>query len=302
MDARTRMDGTAWALLLTLAMLWGGSFFFAKVAVAEVPPLTVVLVRVALAALVLVPVLHLAGGRLPGRADVWRAAFVMAAINNVIPFALFFWASVHVTSGLAAILNATTPLSGVVIAHFLTDDEKATPARLAGVALGLAGVAVLVGPSALGIVDVALLPQLACLAAAISYAFAGVYGRRFRAMGVMPLRTATLQVTASTVLMIPIAATVDRPWTLAVPSAKVLWALVGLAVLCTAVGYLLYFEILKRAGATNLLLVTFLVPVSALLLGGLFLGEAVSGGQAWGMALIGLGLACVDGRLLTRRQ
>lgn len=296
------MDGTAWALLLTLATLWGGSFFFAKVAVAEVPPLTVVLVRVALAALVLVPVLHLAGGRLPGRGDVWRAAFVMAAINNVIPFALFFWGTVHVTSGLAAILNATTPLSGVVIAHVLTADEKATPAKLAGVALGLAGVAVLVGPSALGLADVPLLPQLACLAAAVSYAFAGVYGRRFRTMGVTPLQTATLQVAASTVLMIPFAGAVDRPWTLDVPSPPVLGALVGLAVLCTALGYLLYFEILKRAGATNLLLVTFLVPVSALLLGGLFLGEAVSGRQVWGMVLIGLGLAFVDGRVLSRRQ
>jgi drug/metabolite transporter (DMT)-like permease len=295
------MDGTAWALLVTLATLWGGSFFFAKVAVAEVPPLTVVLARVALAALVLVPTLYLVGRRLPGRADVWRAAFVMAAINNVIPFALFFWATVHVTSGLAAILNATTPLSGVIIAHLLTDDEKATPAKLAGVALGLAGVAVLVGPSALGIADVPLLPQLACLAAAISYAFAGVYGRRFRAMGVTPLQTATLQVTASTVLMIPIAAAFDRPWTLAVPSAEVLGALVALAVLCTALGYLLYFEILKRAGATNLLLVTFLVPVSALVLGGVFLDETVNGRQVAGMVLIGLGLMAVDGRLVRRR-
>ncbi len=302
MDARTRMDGTAWALLLTLATLWGGSFFFAKVAVAEVPPLTVVLARVMLAALVLLALLRLAAGGLPRGAEVWRAAFVMATINNVLPFALFFWGTVHVTSGLAAILNATTPLSGVVIAHLFTDDEKATPAKLAGVLFGLVGVAVLVGPSALGLATVPLLPQLACLAAAVSYAFAGVYGRRFRAMGVTPLQTAALQVTASTVLMIPIAAVVDRPWTLAVPSMPVVGALVGLAVLCTALGYLLYFEILKRAGATNLLLVTFLVPVSALILGGLFLDEGLGGGQMWGMALIGLGLAFVDGRLFVRRQ
>jgi drug/metabolite transporter (DMT)-like permease len=296
------MDGAAWGLLLTLATLWGGSFFFVKVAVVEVPPLTVVLVRVLLAAAVLLPILHLAGGRLPRGAAVWRAAFTMAAINNVVPFALFFWATVHVTSGLAAILNATTPLSGVIVAHLLTDDEKATPAKLAGVGLGLGGVAVLVGPSAIGFATVPLLPQLACLAAAVSYAFAGVYGRRFRTMGVTPLQTATLQVTASTVLMIPIAALVDRPWALAAPSAPVVGALIGLAVLCTALGYLLYFEILRRAGATNLLLVTFLVPVSALILGGLFLGEALGERQAWGMALIGLGLAFVDGRLLPRRQ
>ena len=149
--------------------------------------------------------------------------------------------------------------------------------------------------------DVALLPQLACLAGAMSYAFAGVFGRRFRAMGVSPLETATLQVFASTVLMIPIAAVVDRPWTLPLPSAPVLGALVGLAVPCTALGYLLYFEILKRAGATNLLLVTFLVPVSALVLGGVFLDETVSGRQVAGMVLIGLGLMAVDGRLVRRR-
>ena len=138
--------------------------------------------------------------------------------------------------------------------------------------------------------------QLACLLAAVSYALAGIFGRRFKRLGLSPLVTATGQVTATTVMMAPIAAFFDRPWTLATPSLDACAAVLALALLSTALGYVLYFRILAAAGATNLLLVTFLMPIGAVSLGALVLGEHLAPRQFLGMALIGLGLAAIDGR------
>lgn len=294
------MNHAEWALLLTLALLWGGVFFFGKVVLAELPPLTAVLGRVALGATILYLILRSMGQRLPGDGRSWATFFVMGALNNVIPFCLIMWGQVQISSGLASILNAVTPLSTVVLAHWLTRDEKLTPARLGGVLLGLAGVAVMVGPAALAGLGHDVAAQIACLLATVSYGFAGIYGRRFR--GTPPLVTATGQVTASTVMMLPIALTLDQPWHLAMPSAVTWAALGGAALFSTALGYIVYFRILATAGATNLLLVTFLIPVIALLLGTLVLGERIEPGQLGGMALIGLGLAAIDGRLLRWRR
>ncbi|MEO1313424.1 MAG: DMT family transporter, partial [Pseudomonadota bacterium] len=200
----------------------------------------------------------------------------------------------QIASALAAILNATTPLFTVLVAHVLTADERLTPAKISGVLLGLAGVAVMFAPSG----DMGpLLAQGACLAAALSYAFAGIFGRRFKGLGVGALPTATGQVTASAVIMLPLVLVVDRPWEMPLPGLPALGALVGLAALSTALAYVLYFRILERAGATNLLLVTFLVPVSALILGVGILGEVLEPRHMAGMALIGLGLAAIDGRV-----
>jgi drug/metabolite transporter (DMT)-like permease len=287
-----------WALLITLSLLWGGSFFFAEVALEALPPLTVVLARVALGALALLAVVHAAGLRLPRELALWRAFFVMGALNNLIPFSLIVWGQTAITGGLAAILNATTPLFTVLLAHWLTRDERMTPAKLAGVAAGFLGVAVMIGPEAFGDLGLAVLAQFAVLAAALSYAFAGIYGRRFR--DTPPLVTAAGQVTASTLLLCPLALAVDRPWTLAMPGPAVLGALLGLGLLSTAAAYVIYFRILARSGATNLLLVTFLIPVSAILLGASVLGERLSAPQLAGMGLIILGLAAIDGRILRR--
>lgn len=288
------MGAANWALLLTLSMLWGGSFFFAEVALAEVPPLSLVLARVGLASLVLLTVSRLAGLRLPmDRRSLGRFA-VMGVLNNVLPFSLIVWGQTELAGGLAAILNATTPLFTVLLAHALTVDERLTTGRLAGVGLGLAGVVVMVGPEALAGLGAAVLAQLAVLAAALSYASAGIYGRRFR--GQPPLLTATGQVTASALLLAPLALIVDRPWTLPLPGTATLAALVGIAVFSTALAYVIYFRILARAGATNLLLVTFLIPVSAILLGVTVLGEVLTAAELVGLALIGLGLAAIDGR------
>ncbi|HEX2116539.1 MAG TPA: DMT family transporter [Alphaproteobacteria bacterium] len=288
------------ALLVALSLLWGGSFFFVGVAVAELPTFTIVALRVLLATLALLLFLKATGTVIPASAEAWRAFAVMGVLNNVIPFSLIVWGQAHIASGLASILNATTPLFTVAVAHWLTGDEKLTPSRASGVAIGFAGVVVMIGPAALEGFGTDLLAQLACLAAALSYAFAGVFGRRFRALGLAPLQTALGQVAASSVLLVPLALLADRPWTLPAPGPATWLSVIGLAVLSTALAYGLYFRILARAGATNVLLVTFLVPVSAILLGALVLGERLQARHFAGMALIAAGLAAIDGRLIAR--
>ena len=294
--ANRPMTPLEWAMLLALATVWGGSFFFNGIAVRALPVLTVVVSRVALAAILLLGLLRLRGEPLPSDRRVWTAFFGMGLLNNAIPFSLIAWGQTHIASGVASILNAATPLFTVVLAHVLTSDERMTGGRLAGVAIGFAGVAVMIGTDALGDLGVHLAAQLMCLAAALSYAFAGIYGRRFHAMGVPPLATATGQVVASSLILLPLVLIVDRPWTLPPPSLATLGALVGVAAISTALAYVLYFRILATAGATNLLLVTFLIPVSAILLGTLFLGEVLLPRHLAGMALIGAGLAAIDGR------
>lgn len=294
--ANRLMNSQEWTLLLTLSVLWGGSFFFNGVAVREIPTFTVVVVRVALAAVILLVIVRLMGIKIPRDGRVWAAFFGMGLLNNVVPFSLIVWGQAHIASGVASILNATTPLFTVIVAHMLTADEKMTGGRLAGVVIGLFGVAILIGSDALASLGVDAVAQLACLTAAISYAFAGVFGRRFKAMSVSPMATATGQVTASSVMLVPVMLIVDKPWTLPFPSVATVLALVGVAALSTALAYILYFRILMTAGATNLLLVTFLIPVSAVLLGVLVLGDTLMHKHFAGMALIGLGLAAIDGR------
>lgn len=296
------MTGGEWAILIGLSVLWGGSFFFIGVAVKAVPPFTIVFSRVALAALILLAVVRLFGPGMPWTGRVWRAFFVMGFLNNLVPFSLLVWGQTQIASGLASILNATTPLFAVLVAHLLTDDEKLSAGRLFGIVVGFSGVAVMLGRGAFSGLATGdtLLAELACLGAALSYAFAGVFGRRFKRMGVSPMQTATGQVTASAVMLAPVALLVDRPWTLANPGIAVWLALLALAVAATAFAYILYFRLLATAGAVNLLLVTLLVPVSAILLGFLVLGERLAPEHFAGMALIALGLAAIDGRPVRR--
>jgi len=294
------MTGGEWVMLLALSVLWGGSFFFTAIVVKELPPLTIVALRVGIAALMLYAVLRLLGLDLPRDRKVWRAFFGMALLNNVVPFCLIVWGQTHIASGLAAILNATTPLFTVLVAHAFTEDETMTGNRLIGVVVGFLGVTLMIGADALKGIGTDVVAQLAVLAAAVSYAFAGVFGRCFARMAVAPIATATGQVMASTVMLLPLALLVDRPWTLAPRSALACAAILGIAVLSTALAYVLYFRLLASAGATNLLLVTFLIPVSAIVLGSLVLGERLGPQHFLGMALIAAGLTAIDGRLLRR--
>lgn len=290
-----------WAILLFLSVLWGGSFFFIEIALESVRPFTLVLIRVALAAAMLWAFLWWRGQRLarpPGAVTAW---LVLALLNNVIPFVMFAWAQEEITGGLASILNATTPIWGVLVAHLFTADEKATPNKVIGVLLGFAGVAVLIGTDFLGELGTGVIAQLACLAATLCYALAGVWARRFRPMGIAPVGVATGQLTAAAIVMLPLVLLFEPPWLSAAPSAKALLSLAALALFCTSLAYILYFRLLASAGATNSLLVTFLIPVTAILLGALFLGERLDWRSFAGMALIAAGLAAIDGRLLRRR-
>jgi drug/metabolite transporter (DMT)-like permease len=292
-EKEARMTRTDWITLWTLSLLWGGSFFLVELALVGLPALTIVWLRVALAALILGAVLACRGVAAPGR-RVWPALLVMGVLNNAVPFTLFVLAQGQISGALASVLNATTPLFTVLVAHLATQEERITPLKALGLGLGFAGVVVMLAGQAL---DGAGAAKLACLAAALSYALAGVWGRRFRALGVAPLATALGQVTGAAILLLPVWLWVDRPWELAWPGASVAGAVVGIAALSTALAYLLYFRLLASAGATNLLLVTFLIPVSATALGVAFLGESLLPRHLAGFFLILLGLLALDGRV-----
>jgi len=294
------MGRTEWAMLIALSVLWGGSFFFNAIAVRELPTLTIVALRVGVAALALWAWLLATGERVPTDPALWRAFIGMGILNNIIPFGLIVWSQGRIPSGLASILNATTPLFTVLVAHVLTADERLTARKLSGVAIGLAGAVVVVGPEALTTLGLDAWAQLACVGAAVSYACASVYGRRFRAMGVSPIATAAGQVTASTLVLLPVALVIEQPWTGGMPGPETWAAIIGIGLLSTAAAYVLFFRILAASGAVNLMLVTFLIPVSAILLGSAVLGEALVARHFAGMALIGVGLACIDGRLWGR--
>jgi drug/metabolite transporter (DMT)-like permease len=289
------MGLSEWGLLIVLSLLWGGSFFFSEVALAELRPFSLVLGRVSLAALALHLLVLATGQRMPASPRLWGQFAAMGLLNNLVPFSLIVWGQTQIASGLASILNATTPLWGVLLAHLLTRDERLTANRLGGVVLGLGGVVVLLGPDALRGLGLNLLAQLAVLGAALAYALAGIFGKRFA--GVPPLLTATGQITCSALLLAPLALVVDRPWERPLPGLATWGAVLGIALLSTAVAYVIYFRLLATAGATNLLLVTLLIPASALLLGTTLLGERLDPRQLGGMALIGAGLAAIDGRL-----
>ena len=292
------MNLTEWALLVALSLLWGGSYFFVGLAVRELPTFTIVVARVGIAAVTLHIWLRVLGQAFPREWSVLRAFLIMGLANNVVPFCLIVWGQSHVASSVAAILNATTPVFAVIVAHYFAHDERLTSVRVVGVVLGFAGVAVMMGADAVGALGLQAGAQVALLGAGLAYSLASVYGRRFAKIGVSPMATATGQVTASSIVLIPLVAFVDRPWTLPGPPIDTVLALIGLGVFSTALAYVLYFRILATAGATNLMLVTLLIPVSASALGVAVLGEALEVQHVLGLALITGGLLTIDGRLI----
>ncbi|MBR9727925.1 DMT family transporter [Shewanella intestini] len=290
------MSGKVWLMLIVLSVLWGGSFFFIGVAVKALPALTIVTLRVTIAAIALWLFILILRLQVPKNPQVWLAFIGMGILNNVIPFGLIVWGQTHIASGLASILNAMTPIFAVLAAAFLLPDEKPSPLKLIGVLLGFIGVVIMIGVPALS--DSAhLWAELAIVAAAMSYALAGIYGRRFTALGVNPIITAAGQVTASAMVLLPMALVVDGTSSLLLANGNTWGAIIALAVVSTSVAYVLYFKILALAGATNVLLVTLLVPVSAVLLGTFILGETLGVIHLIGMGLIALGLSAIDGRL-----
>jgi len=295
---RTMMNRSDWLTLIALALIWGAAFLFISVAVHEVAPLTYVWLRLTIAAGAMWLFLWWRGESAGLPRQVWGSILVLALFNNAIPFVLFGWGQTHIASGLAAILNATTPIWGVVVAHLFTQDEKLSGRKLTGVVLGFGGVTVMIGPALLGSLGSNVLAQLACVTAALCYAFAGVWARRYRGMGLSPISVTTGQLTAGALVMLPLALAIDRPWLDALPSLKAIGAIAALAVVCSAFAYILYFRLIDRAGATNALLVTLLVPPVAIFLGSLVLNEVIEPRDFAGLGFIALGLAAIDGRLL----
>jgi drug/metabolite transporter (DMT)-like permease len=288
------MNARNWSLLLLLALLWGSSFFFYKVLVAAVPPVTVVLGRVGLAAIAMNLWLAVQGQSMPMSGKLWLRFLLLGFLNSSFPFVLIAWGELRIASGLASILNATTPIFMVAVAHWGTDDEKLSPGKAAGILLGILGVIVLVGPGALG-GGGTIWAELAVIAASCSYGFGGVYSRRFKDLS--PLQAATGQMTGATILLIPLSLLLDHPWTLVMPHLDVWAAWLAIALVNTALAYVVYYRMVATVGVTYISLVTFLIPVIALFLGGTFLDERVTVQALSGMTIIALGLAATDERI-----
>ncbi|MFN5824774.1 MAG: DMT family transporter [Sphingomonadales bacterium] len=300
MTATPKLDGTGWMLIAILSILWGGSFVMIEIGLRSYPPLTLVFARVALAVPPMLLAMRLMGESLPRDSRSWVLLTVVGALNCALPFSLFFWGQQYLDSGYASILNATTPLWGVIAAHFLTSDEKATPTRILGALVGMAGIVVMVGPAAMKGFSDNLLAQIACLVSTTFYSFAAIYGRRLSQSALTPMSVATGQTITASLIMLPIMLIVDQPWAMAMPRLDSTMAALMLALISTALAYTLFFRLIDRSGASNAQLVAFLIPVFAVLLGSLLLNEKLTAGQAGGAVLIAAGLVILDGRLFRR--
>lgn len=290
------MSTAAWLILLLLAALWGASFIFSKVAVSQVTPLTLVLARVLLAAITLNVICFMTGVRLLTSRKAWFDYFVMGLLNNVIAFSLIFWGQQSIDASLSAILTGATPFFTVLIAGLVLADERFSTAKIIGLIIGFAGVVLVIGPRHMLGLGEHLLAELAIVGAALAYGFSGVWGRRFA--GENPLATATGQLTAASIMMIPIAFYFERPLELGPFSTPVIGSVLALAIVSTAFAYLLFFKVLKMAGATNTSLVTMLVPVFTVLIAVPMLGETIDALKLLGLFVIGIGLAVLDGRIV----
>jgi drug/metabolite transporter (DMT)-like permease len=298
-STESRIDARDWSLLGVLSVLWGGSFFFNGVILRELPPLTVVLLRVALASVILLPLLRAYGIAFPEGLSAWLPFLAIGLFNNVLPFSLIVIGQTYVSSGLASILNATTPLFTVLVMA-AAGEERLHARRVAGVLVGLVGVAILHG-EALGFETHQGIGILLCLTGAFSYGLAALVARRLPSQ-TQPLGTATFQMLSSAAMMAVVAGVVDRPWRLAMPGMTTWLAVIGLATLSTALAYIVFFQILRRSGATNVMLVTLLIPVTAILLGYLVLGEPISFREIAGALVIGSALLLIDGRIFNRSR
>lgn len=290
-----RMNLMEWLSLAILAFLWASSFFLIKVGLAELPPLTLTFFRVFIASLFLLILSLIAKMRIPTSFNAWRAFMIMGLLNNVIPFSLIAWGQTQIPSSLAAILNATTPAFTVVLAHFLLKKEPLTWMRSLGVFLGLLGVGVLVGVDVLNGLSIKNLAQLAALGGAFFYATAGIYGRQ---MNQFPaIVSATGMLICASITLFPVVLIVDNPWHRISLGTSLKTALAVTALASTTVlTYILYFRLLAKVGSSNLMLVTFLVPIGALALGVTFLGEQLVWSEFMGMTFVFMGLAAIDGR------
>lgn len=282
------MSPRAFGVLFLLAAIWGGSYLFIKIGVADIPPLIFVALRLVLAAAFSHLLLRLRGRKM-GRA--WPAYFVMGVFNGALPYTLITWGELYIPSGLAAILTAAVPIFTVLLAHLAVSDEQLTPSRLAGVLIGFVGVGILIGPDALQGLRASVLGQLAVVGAALSYALAIIYGRR-ALRGESAFASTVGQLTAGAVIMVPVALLLGNPAGTELTWPAVL-SLLTLALLGTSVAYLLYYWLLRHVGATQTALVTYLMPFMGVLWGALVLNERLGWNALLALLLILLGVLTV---------
>ncbi|MGX9354293.1 DMT family transporter [Roseobacteraceae bacterium S113] len=299
MTRQTSLSNRAWAELMLLGLIWGGSFLSIRVALDEIGPLTSVLHRVGWAALVLWAVVLVRGIALPRSARIWGAFLVMGLLNNMIPFALMAWGQLHIESGLTSIFNAATAIWGVLIAALFFGEEHLSRRKLVGVCIGFAGVATAIGLDNLMRFDIRSLAQLAILGGTLSYAFAGVWARK-HLTGLAPELAAAGMLTGGLVLVLPLTLLVEGAPRLDL--APITWLAIGYyALIATAFAYLLYYRVLAMAGSGNLMLVTLLIPPVAIVLGAWVRAESLPPQAYGGFALLALGLIVLDGRVFARR-
>ena len=288
------MRAKHWLLLIILSVLWGGTFIFVREALTALPPLSVTLARCIIGAATLVPIVLALRYPVPVTRAAWGDFGVMSLLNNVIPFGLIFWGQTMIPSGLAGVMNSTTPLMTLLVARFVAG-ETMPKHKVAGLLLGLAGVATLIGPSAFSGDRANALGMLLVIGGTISYGFSGLWGRRFK--DTPPIVTAAAQLVCSTLVLLPLAAFADQFWRLPMPPPNVIGALMALGIVSTALAYILFFKIMAEAGSNNVMLVTLLIPISAVALGAWRFGESLSANQFAGAAIIATSLLLIDGRI-----
>lgn len=304
MNHNLQMTNKTWAMLVLLAAIWGSSFLFGRIAVLEVPAFTVVFLRVGLAAISLWLFILFTSRKIKITKWLIVNGAIIGILNNVIPFSFILYGQKEIGAGLAAVVNAMTPIWTLLIANWFTSDEKFSTLKLVGILFGFAGVAVLMGGDIWLGLTASALAQFMVVMATISYGISGVFGKRFKGMD--PVLIAACQMTTSTLFMVPIVLLVDVPFangqfSMTMPSTAAIFSILAIAVLCTSFAYVLFFKILDMAGAVNVSLVTLLVPVSAIILGILFLDETLTTYQIGGIVLIAAGLIVIDGRLFRKK-
>jgi drug/metabolite transporter (DMT)-like permease len=277
-------------LLLLLATLWGGSYTFIKLGVATIPPVTLIAGRTAIAGLILLLIMHWRGLRLPADAATWRRFMFQACLNSVVPWTLIAWAERSVDAGLATILNSTSPIFTFFLTLAVAHQEAASPRKLFGVAIGMAGICLIVGVQAFESLGQALVAQLAIVAATICYAGAAVFGRGFNRLD--PIVPAAGSLLCGALVLVPLSIVFERPWTVS-PSASSLLALLGLAVFSTALAFVIYFRLIQTLGSVGTTAQAYLRVPIGVVLGVLLLGERLSP-TAWaGLACVVLGVAAM---------
>lgn len=296
----SKMSPTSWIQLLILSIFWGGSFFFVELALRELPIFVIVFTRVFLGFILLFLFSVLTGRKFVKDKNIWLIFLIMGLLNNAIPFCMIVTGQRFISGGFASILNSVTPFITVILAHIFTTDEKITTNKIIGLICGIIGVTTLIGYNPLNTESNEILGVFSVLTASTSYAFAGVFGRRLKKYKIDPVVTSTGQLLCSSAILLPVMLILNKPWTLSMPSMNTVGAILGIALFSTSIAYILYFKILSSAGATNVLLVTFLVPISAVILGFLFLSESFQIRQGIGMFIIGCGLISIDGRLIEK--